>query len=234
LAALVVKGAKVKILVADDEAVSRRLLQSYLQKWGHDVVVAENGAEAWRLFAADEFPIVITDWIMPELDGIELIRRIRGHGERGYVYTILLSAKSKKEDLVEGMEAGADDFLCKPFDRDELRVRLREGERIINLERTLAEQNRTLREAQSALEERDRQARLGRIAVEIAPEMNRRFSVIATVLTTLASAASSQSPMPPELLAQINGSLADIEHLRELVSRLSTESSAPLGESAQH
>jgi DNA-binding response OmpR family regulator len=105
----------VKILIADDEGVSRRLLQSYLQKWGHEVVVAQDGAEAWRLFESGDFPIVITDWLMPELDGVDLIRRIRNSPDRGYVYTILLSAKSQKEDLVTGMEAGADDFLTKPF-----------------------------------------------------------------------------------------------------------------------
>jgi DNA-binding response OmpR family regulator len=140
-----------KVLLADDDAVSRKLLQSYLQKWGHEVVTAENGAQAWQMFAEQEFPLVITDWMMPEMDGPELVRRIRGSGRPGYVYVILLTARSQKEDVVEGMEAGADDFVVKPFDRDELHVRLRAGERIVNLERTLEEQNRALREAQAAL-----------------------------------------------------------------------------------
>ena len=97
-----------KVLIADDEAVSRRLLQNYLQKWGHDVTVAQDGAEAWRLFEAGGFPVVITDWEMPQMDGVELVRRIRAASASGpgYVYTILLTAKSQKEDLVEGMEAG--------------------------------------------------------------------------------------------------------------------------------
>jgi two-component system NtrC family sensor kinase len=141
-----------KILVADDEAISRRLLQNYLQKWGHEVVVAENGAEAWALFEADEFPIVLSDWMMPEMDGLELIRRIRASKRTGYVYVILLTAKSQKDDVVEGMEAGADDFLSKPFDRDELRVRLWEGERIMRLEQTLAEQNRALDDTRDNLD----------------------------------------------------------------------------------
>ena len=111
----------------------------------------QDGAEAWRLFEAGDFPIVITDWMMPEVDGLELIRRIRAAQRPGYVYAILLTARSQKEDLVEGMEAGADDFLTKPFDRDELRVRLRAAERIIGLEQSLAEQNRALRETQAAL-----------------------------------------------------------------------------------
>jgi DNA-binding response OmpR family regulator len=139
------------ILIADDEAVSRRLLQSYVQKWGYEVATAQNGAEAWALFEKGTYPVVITDWMMPEVDGLELVRRIRADPRPAYVYAILLTARSQKEDLVQGMEAGADDFLTKPFDRDELRVRLRAAERIIRLEHSLAEQNQALREAQSAL-----------------------------------------------------------------------------------
>src|SRR5205085_105213 len=81
-------------------------------------------AAAWQRFQDEEFPIVITDWMMPGVDGLELIRRIRAHPRPGYVYAILLTALSQKADLVQGMEAGADDFLSKPFDREELRVRL--------------------------------------------------------------------------------------------------------------
>jgi DNA-binding response OmpR family regulator len=133
-----------KILIADDDPVSRRVLLGYLQKWGHDVVVASDGAEAWRLFEAEDFPLVISDWMMPELDGPELIRRIRALDRPGYAYTILLTGRSQKEDLVEGMDAGADEFVTKPFDRDELRCRLRAGERIVRLERALAEQVRAV------------------------------------------------------------------------------------------
>jgi two-component system, NtrC family, sensor kinase len=216
----------VKILVADDEAVSRRLLQSYLQKWGHEVVVAGDGAEAWRVFEQGEFPIVITDWLMPEMDGLEQIRRIRGHSKQGYVYTILLSAKSKKEDLVEGMEAGADDFLTKPFDRDELRVRLREGERIINLERTLAEQNRILRE-------RDRLACLGQIATQIAPELAERASELANNFADLVSSANLVAPISPDLVSRLTTSINDVERLRELIRRLSDGDGAPSDETQQ-
>ncbi len=145
-----------KVLIADDDPVSRRLLQSYLQKWGYEVVVAVNGADAWRLFEQGEFPLVLSDWMMPEVDGRELIRRIRASPRPNYVYTILLTSRSQKEDLVEGMEAGADDFVGKPFLAEELHVRLRAGERIVNLERALAEQNRALREAQAPLHTAER------------------------------------------------------------------------------
>ncbi|MEK6260976.1 MAG: response regulator [Planctomycetota bacterium] len=143
-----------KILIAEDEPVSRRLLQSYLQKWGHEVVLANDGGEAWRLFEQDEFRLVISDWMMPELDGVDLIRRIRATERSGHVYVILLTGRSQKEDVVEGMEAGADDFVTKPFDRDELRVRLRVGERVCELERRLAEQSRELTELREKLAER--------------------------------------------------------------------------------
>lgn len=136
-----------RILIAEDEAVSRRLLQSHLEKFGYEVVAADNGAEAWRLFRDSEFQIVISDWLMPEMDGLELIRRIRERACPAYVYTILLTAKFRKEDIVAGMEAGADDFIAKPFDRDELRVRVRAGQRVVELETALI---RTVDELRSA------------------------------------------------------------------------------------
>ena len=140
-----------KILIAEDDPVSRRLLQSYLQKWGHEDVVTTNGLEAWQTFEQHEFQLVITDWMMPEMDGIDLIRRIRQSERSFHVYIILLTGRSQKEDVVEGMESGADDFVTKPFDRDELRVRLRVGERVSALERKLAEQSRELMELRAAL-----------------------------------------------------------------------------------
>jgi two-component system, NtrC family, sensor kinase len=172
-----------KVLVADDEAISRKLLSNYLQKWGHDVVVAENGAEAWKLFEEGEFRIVLSDWMMPEVDGLELIRRIRAHDTVGYVYVILLTAKAQKEDVVEGMEAGADDFVAKPFDRDELRVRLWEGERMIELHQALAERNRDLQGVQDALSESEQllstlrqEVRAALVDPEQRERLDRRFA----------------------------------------------------------
>jgi DNA-binding response OmpR family regulator len=145
-----------KVLIADDDPVSRKLLQSYLQKWGCEVTSAQDGAEAWSCFQRDEFPVVITDWMMPELDGLELVRRIRSGPRSRYVYLILLTAKGQKEDLVEGMDAGADDFLTKPFDRDELRVRLRAGERIVALEQQLRATRLALADAEKLAEDLQR------------------------------------------------------------------------------
>ena len=130
-----------KILIAEDERITRRSLQRQLESWGHEVVVAEDGAEAWDKFQQHPCDIVVTDWDMPRLDGRALVERIRGSDASGYVYLIMLTARAEKADLVAGMEAGADDFLAKPFDKNELRVRLNAGERIIRLERHLAAQN---------------------------------------------------------------------------------------------
>src|SRR4051794_4589185 len=103
-----------KVLIAEDEPLSRRLLQSHLEKWGHEVTAAADGAVAWRLFQDGNYPLVISDWMMPEMDGPDLIRRIRACERPAYVYIILLTSLAQKQDVVQGMEAGADDFVTKP------------------------------------------------------------------------------------------------------------------------
>src|SRR5262245_48561922 len=120
-----------KILIADDDFTTRRLLQSYLEKWGHEVTAARSGLEALELFEHGGYSFVITDWSMPEMDGLELITRIRSLPRAAYVYIVLVTARAQAEDVVQGIEAGADDFVAKPFDRDELRARIRAGERIV-------------------------------------------------------------------------------------------------------
>lgn len=174
-----------KVLIADDDPVSRILLQSFLEKWGYEVVAARDGEEAWNLFQAGDFPLVISDWMMPVMDGIDLVRKIRSSERPRYVYTILVTAKSRKEDLVLGMDAGADDFLTKPFDRGELRVRLREGERIINLESKLADQNRALQEAQAALVQSEKMASLGQLSAGMAHEINNPVAFVTNNLSVL-------------------------------------------------
>lgn len=133
-----------KVLIAEDENVSRRMLQKTLEKWGYEVVSTANGVEAFGAFQQNDFSMVITDWMMPEMDGVQLVEKIRNADNRDYVYIIMLTANSKKEDLVVGMNAGADDFVAKPFDKGELHVRLRAGERVINLEKNLFVRNQEL------------------------------------------------------------------------------------------
>ncbi|MFO0846637.1 MAG: SpoIIE family protein phosphatase [Gemmataceae bacterium] len=142
-----------RILIADDDPISRRLLERTLQQWGYEVTAAHDGAEAWRLFGEHDFPLVITDWVMPGLDGLELVRRVRGGQKPGYVFVILLAAASHRREVVEGLASGADDFVSKPFDRAELRARLRVGERIIRLEQALIERNRVLSDRNAEMEQ---------------------------------------------------------------------------------
>lgn len=134
-----------KVLIAEDEQSTRMRLQRNLEKLGFEPTAAENGAEAWKLFQEGDFPLVLTDWMMPEMDGLELIKRIRSNSQPQYTYVIMLTSKSETSEIVEGMEAGADDFVTKPFDRNELRVRVRAGQRIIELERTLSVQNQRMK-----------------------------------------------------------------------------------------
>lgn len=127
-----------KILIAEDEPISRRLLEASLNEWGYDVLVTSDGSEAWELIEKHDAPsLVISDWMMPHMDGLELCRKIRQMERTGYIYFIILTAKGRKEDIIEGLEAGADDFLIKPFDREELKCRTRTGERIIELEQRI-------------------------------------------------------------------------------------------------
>ena len=139
-----------RILIADDSIVSRHLLDATLRKWGYDVVIACDGAEAWNLLQTEDAPkVAILDWVMPGLTGPEVCKRLREHAkdqDSDYTYILLLTSKSQREDLIEGMESGADDYLTKPFDQHELKVRLRAGTRIIDLQRELVAAREKLRE----------------------------------------------------------------------------------------
>jgi len=174
-----------KVLIVEDSAVMRRLLSRSLAALGFEVVEATNGAEAWREFQKSPFSLALTDWIMPEVDGLELIRRIRACNLPDYTYLILLTARGEKGALVEAMEAGADDFLAKPFDPGELRVRVKQGERMIHLQRLLAEQNLKLRQTQAALVQSEKLAGLGQLAAGMAHEINNPLAFVCNNLTVL-------------------------------------------------
>jgi two-component system, cell cycle response regulator len=130
-----------KILIADDESISRRLVESALRKAGHEVVVAKDGEEAWQILNEQELDIAVLDWVMPGIEGISLCEQLRRQQRDYYVYIILLTGKANHKDIIKGLDAGADEFLVKPFDADELRARVRAGERIVTLERRLKNAN---------------------------------------------------------------------------------------------
>ena len=130
----------VKILIADDDLTSRLVLSGVLKKYGHEVVVTMDGAEAWDAMQRPDAPtIAILDWMMPGLAGVDVCRRVRGLQSDQPPYLILLTSKGEKADIVAGLEAGADDYLAKPFDPGELRARVDVGRRIIELQARLLE-----------------------------------------------------------------------------------------------
>lgn len=135
------------ILLADDDPICRRLVQKRLEGWGYQVVVAEDGQEAWECLQQSEPTpaLIILDWLMPGINGIELCRKIRERQQHSYQYILLLSGKDEKQDVVEGLDAGADDYLTKPFDIGELRARIRSGMRIISLQQQLVHAQEELR-----------------------------------------------------------------------------------------
>jgi phosphoserine phosphatase RsbU/P len=128
-----------KILVAEDDPVSRRILTATLDHLGHRSIVAPDGQAAWDLFQREAVDAVITDWMMPGLTGLELTRLIREHPRERYTYVLMLTALTGRDRYLEGMEAGADDFVSKPFDRMELHARLRMAARILGLQRAVTQ-----------------------------------------------------------------------------------------------
>ena len=136
-----------KVLAAEDNPVSQSMLRAMLTRWGYEAVIARDGNEAWQTLEAGDGPrLAVLDWMMPGLDGVEVCRRVRAVAREPYVYMILLTARSASQDLVEGMDAGADDYLTKPFEPQELRVRLRAGRRVLDLQQQLLAAQEALRE----------------------------------------------------------------------------------------
>lgn len=145
-----------KTLIADDDEITRLLLSSALTKLGHQVHAVTNGSAAWEAWHTGEFPFVISDWMMPDLDGLEFCRRIRAERRADYTYIVLLTSRAGKANYLEAMTAGTDDFITKPFEKEALAARLRVAERILRLHGDLRAANndleRRVRERTTALE----------------------------------------------------------------------------------
>jgi phosphoserine phosphatase RsbU/P len=137
-----------KILIAEDDPVSRRMLELMCRSWGFEVLAVEDGNAAWRSLQADDAPpLVLLDWMMPGLEGVEVVRRFRSGTSSRPAYIILLTARSDRQDIVEGLLAQADDYVTKPFDPSELRARLQVGIRVLGLQLALADRVQELEKA---------------------------------------------------------------------------------------
>lgn len=137
-----------RILIAEDDAVSRRLLETLLTRWGYEVTVACDGEEAWRLLQREDAPhLAILDWMMPGMGGLEICQKVREVDHPSPAYLILLTARTGNENVVQGLETGANDYVTKPFHREELRARVQVGVRVVELQVSLAQRVRELEEA---------------------------------------------------------------------------------------
>jgi len=145
--ALGAAGRPTRVLAAEDNPIFQSMLRTLLKKWGYDVVIARDGNEALRILQSEDAPrLAILDWMMPGADGPEVCRQVRAANREPYIYILLLTARADSQDLVDGMDAGADDYLTKPFKSHELRVRLRAGCRIVDLQEELLHAREALRE----------------------------------------------------------------------------------------
>ena len=173
-------GSVRRVLVVDDSRLQRRILVASLKKWGFEVVEADSGEAAMEICSTDPPDLILSDWMMPGMNGLEFCRAFREQSKESYSYFILLTSKSEKNEIAQGLDAGADDFLTKPVSSDELRARISAGERILRMQRELSEKNRivsdTLDELQRVYDAIDRdlvQAR--KIQQSLVPELSRKF-----------------------------------------------------------
>jgi sigma-B regulation protein RsbU (phosphoserine phosphatase) len=142
-----------KILVIEDDLVTNRMLGKNLTDLGFDVIAAFNGLQGWETYCREDIHIVITDWMMPEMNGLEVLKKIRERDEKSFCYIILLTAKNNTNDVIEGIASGADEYIIKPFDKEELAVRVRAAQRIVELQQELLETNKEQKELIIELED---------------------------------------------------------------------------------
>jgi DNA-binding response OmpR family regulator len=206
-----------KVLIADDDGITRLLLRSALTKAGHEVDEAANGLEAWNACQSGGFPLIITDWIMPDLDGLEFCRRIRAEPGTDYTYIVLLTSRSGKTDYLEAMNAGADDFVTKPFEKDEFAARVRVAERILGLHAKLRAANTDLerrvgeRTAELADALRAKSEFLSRASHELRTPMNHILGFAQTL--TMDPLNAEQKDSVAQILASGAGLMKLIDHI---------------------
>lgn len=169
--------SKLRVLVADDSAFVRSLLVDYLSRGNYEIATAADGAQALQIIQSEGIQLVVTDWVMPKMDGLELCRAIRSLESLEFAFVIILTANAKHAQLLEAFDAGADDFLTKPVDSEELLARLYVGERIVRLERTRREQNLALHKANAEMAVLNQQLEIMATTDELTGLTNRRCAL---------------------------------------------------------
>lgn len=206
-----------KTLIADDDEITRLLLSSALTKLGHEVHEAANGREAWDAWHTGDYPFIISDWMMPGLDGPEFCRRIRAEPRTGYTYVILLTSLSGKTKYLEAMDAGADDFITKPFEKDAFAARVRVAERILGL-------HAKLRAANTDLERRvdERTAELAAAMQAKGEFLSRASHEMRTPMHHILGFAQllDLDPLNPEQKNSVDQILTSGTHLLTLIDRI--------------
>jgi two-component system, cell cycle response regulator len=177
-----------KLMIAEDDPSLRNLLKLYLTRWGYDVIVTQDGNEAWQTLLSEDAPrLVLMDWMMPGMNGVDICRKVREELKEPYTYIILLTGQHRDQDIVDGMESGADDYITKPFNHSELRVRLRAGRRILELQDELL----TAREILRAKASRDsltglwNHAEIYRILVDELARAKREDTCVSVIMADL-------------------------------------------------
>lgn len=216
-----------KVLIAEDGRVSRKLLETTLSKWGYVVVSTCDGMEAWDALRVEDPPrLVVLDWMMPGLSGIELCKKIKGRDTGSYIYIILLTSRSEKEDIVTGLDSGADDFVSKPFDLNELRSRLDVGARILEYEAALDEKSKQLSRYASQMEtlaeERakqlvnaERMATIGIMAAGIVHEINNPLTFISSNIQILKSVWADLERAVKESVEKATGNTKKLKFIQK-------------------
>lgn len=200
-----------KILIAEDDAISRRILEKTLTNWGYSVVVTNDGNSAWEELKSGNYRLAVLDWMMPGMDGVELCNRVRELKSDNYTYLILLTAKSQKTDIVKGLQSGADDYVTKPFDHEELKSRIQAGKRILFLEEQLAKQVQEISHSNDVM----------RRDIEIAAQIQR--SMLPIVLPSRNNVITDYRFLPCEGVGgdMLNAFELDDEHINLYISDVS-------------
>jgi DNA-binding response OmpR family regulator len=213
-----------KVLIAEDDTASRIVLEKHLNSWGYEVLAAQDGSQAWEIVRREQPQIVLVDWIMPSMDGLELCRKIRSEQEHGYTYIIFLTSKIESEDIVTALDAGADDYLCKPFDKNVLKSRMAVGARTINYENELRIAKEKAEENQAKLERLNLQLEITYKKLMETAHSAGMAEVAANVLHNVGNALNSINISAAIVTERVtNSEIANLSRLAQLLGKHSAD-----------